>query len=119
MFATWNDMWSIVSGCGVPLNSTMVIASFVRPMPSSNRNISSRSKFCVQNCALRSGSRTAKLKCPTAPSLTFTADSLLHAGGVKHLHDAVDRQTIDGIAVAADGGFAVEQRVVNGSFRCL
>ena len=54
-------MWSIVSGCGVPLKNPMIIAPFVSAIASSERNISWRSKFSVQNCALFSGSLTARL----------------------------------------------------------
>src|ERR1700676_3390609 len=72
-------MWSIVSGCGVPLKNPMIIASFVSAMASSDRNISCRSKFSIQNCALFSGSPTARLKCQTAPSCTFTSIPLRNA----------------------------------------
>src|ERR1700737_260700 len=72
-------MWSIVSGCGVPLKNPMIIASFVSAIASSDRNISFRSKFLVQNCALFSGSMTARLKCQTAPSCTFTSIPLRNA----------------------------------------
>src|SRR5581483_3537430 len=72
-------MWSIVSGCGVPLKNPMIIAPFVSAMASSDRNISCRSKFSVQNCALFSGSLTATLKCQTAPSCTFTSVPLRNA----------------------------------------
>src|SRR5664279_4374929 len=72
-------MWSIVSGCGVPLKNPMIIASFVSAIASSDRNISCRSKFSIQNCALFSGSPTARLKCQTAPSCTFTSIPLRNA----------------------------------------
>src|SRR5580692_4471967 len=64
-------MWSIVSGCGVPLKNPMIMASFVSAMASSDRNISCRSKFLVQNCACFWGSLTARLKCQTVPSCIF------------------------------------------------
>ena len=70
MLARFSDMWSIVSGCGVPLKNAMIKSSFVSAMASSDRTFpserSSRSKLRV---LLRIAD--AMLKCQTVPSCIF------------------------------------------------
>ena len=49
----------------------MIIASFVSAMASSDRNISCRSKFSVQNCALFFRISDGKAKMPDRAKLYF------------------------------------------------
>src|SRR5580692_11784371 len=105
-------MWSIASGCGVPLKNPMIMASFVSAMASSDRNISCRSKLLVQNCACFWGSLTARLKCQTVPSCIFIFVPLRNASSALVPAD-------DAILTHAQAVRKREKRARNGTLLAL
>src|SRR5215469_3550614 len=69
MLGRWNETWSMDSGRGAPLCSTMSKASLPTTTPPGKLNIFLRLSFSVHQRALFFGSRTLMPKCPTCPSL--------------------------------------------------
>ncbi len=65
-----NDMWPSVSGAGVPRWNQMVTASLpTEARPSSGSMYGSSPSTRVNHAALARGSRTARLKWPTGPTV--------------------------------------------------